>query len=61
MIIEHSTTDLVCTCGNTPRSDGFYACDSEGVEIEATLDSGWLGIYVCARCYNLHTFKWGEK
>ena len=61
MITRHATPDLVCTCGNTPRGDGFYPCNSAGEELEPTLASEWLGLYLCARCYSLHTFEGGEK
>lgn len=40
----------VCICGNTPTDDGFYCCDTEGNEVEPTIDSGWTNLYVCARC-----------
>ena len=40
----------ICICGNTPDSDGFFPCDTNGNEMQPTLDSGWSGIYICARC-----------
>jgi len=39
---------LVCVCGNTPTSDGFYPCDQNGNEIEPV--KGWQDLYVCDRC-----------
>jgi len=40
----------VCVCGNTPVSDGFYTCDSNGNELEPMLNSDWMNLYLCARC-----------
>ena len=40
----------ICICGNTPDSDGFFPCDTNGNEMLPTLDSGWSGIYICVRC-----------
>ena len=38
----------ICVCGNTPVSDGFFACDEAGNEMEPV--SGWKNLYVCNRC-----------
>lgn len=43
----------VCICGNTPRGEGFYACDENGSEIHALIESGWQGHYVCDRCHRI--------
>jgi hypothetical protein len=40
----------VCPCGNRPTDGGFYPCDTDGHEIEPTLESSWKGLYVCADC-----------
>jgi hypothetical protein len=40
----------VCLCGNSPVAHGFYPCDAKGNELEPTVGSDWLGLYVCARC-----------
>lgn len=40
--------DWKCVCGNQPHTDGFYACDSAGNEVEPV--PGWGGRYVCSRC-----------
>lgn len=47
-------TGFACVCGNTPDSDGFFSCDTNGNEMEPTLESSWNGLYVCARCGQLH-------
>jgi hypothetical protein len=39
-----------CECGNDSRSDGFSTCLPDGTEIEPTLDSPWVGHYVCEYC-----------
>lgn len=40
----------ICNCGNTPNSEGFYPCNSKGIEVEPT-ENDWDGIsYVCADC-----------
>ena len=38
-----------CVCGNTPVSDGFFPCDSNGDEVEP-VEGQWDDLYVCARC-----------
>jgi len=38
-IITHKSGNdeaWICICGNTPVSDGFFTCDKEGNEMEAT-------------------------
>jgi hypothetical protein len=40
----------ICICGNTPPDGGFYPCDSEGNEMEPTIESDWDNLYVCADC-----------
>lgn len=40
----------VCICNNTPSDDGFFPCDSNGIEIEPTIESDWEGLYVCNLC-----------
>lgn len=40
----------VCICSNTPAGGGFYACDSDGNEMEPVIGSNWRGLYVCADC-----------
>jgi len=43
----------ICTCGNTPNSEGFYACDIKGNEVEPTPEL-WDGIhYKCSSCGNI--------
>ena len=46
--------DWLCDCGNQSHIDGFFPCDSNGTEVEPTVDSDWDGLYVCARCERLH-------
>lgn len=48
---------IVCNCGNTPETNGFFPCDSSGNEIEPTLDSNWDGLYVCAKCKEIYQFN----
>lgn len=54
--MEHITAEQTdneawrCICGNTPGSDGFFPCNQRGDEIEPTIASGWVYLYVCARC-----------
>jgi len=55
--IHPDGTDIVCECGNDTRSDGFFPCDSEGNEMEPTLDSDWDGLYLCPPCGQLHRFE----
>ncbi len=52
----HIGENLICECGNEPEADGFFPCDSQGNEIEPLITSEWNGLYVCARCQNLHRF-----
>lgn len=52
--LHHDGQDIICPCGNTPRSDGFFPCDAEGNEIEPTINSGWDGLYACPVCQRLH-------
>ncbi|MFN9903016.1 MAG: hypothetical protein ACK55Z_30435 [bacterium] len=52
-----SDADWVCACGNTPDTDGFFSCDSDGNEMEPTLESDWDGLFVCASCGELHAFE----
>lgn len=40
----------ICICGNTPESDGFYPCNTDGNEMEPTIGSDWDGLYVCLNC-----------
>jgi hypothetical protein len=40
----------VCLCGNTPVAEGFFPCDAVGNEMEPTIGSGWIDLYVCAKC-----------
>ncbi len=40
----------VCICGNRPIEDGFYACDSEGREVDPTPEEWTTDCYVCDRC-----------
>jgi hypothetical protein len=40
----------VCTCRNTPYTDGFDTCLADGTVIEPTIDSAWDGLYICNRC-----------
>lgn len=53
-ITHKSGEDITCPCGNTPESDGFYACDGDGNEMEPTLNSDWEDLYVCGRCGQIH-------
>lgn len=51
--IHYEATDRdawVCICGNTPVSDGFYACDAKGDEMSPDIGSDWQNLYVCLRC-----------
>lgn len=43
-----------CKCGNTADSDGFYPCDSDGLDVEPVGD--WDGLYSCGRCGHLYRF-----
>ena len=45
-----SPDDWICSCGNEPASDGFYACDENGNEIEPTPEHWKQPLYVCGRC-----------
>ena len=47
--------DLICTCGNTTHTDGFYPCDKNGNEIEPTNNSDWDRSYICSKCSKIHT------
>jgi hypothetical protein len=40
----------LCICGNRPDSDGFYACDKDGNEVEPTREDWKTDWYVCAKC-----------
>jgi hypothetical protein len=40
----------ICIWGNKPTTDGFYACDKNGFEMEPEIGSNWKGLYVCAIC-----------
>ena len=53
-ITHESGADFICPCGNTPDSDGFYNCDSDGNVVEPTLDGDWEDLYVCGRCGQIH-------
>jgi hypothetical protein len=51
--IKHESGDedaWVCICGNKPDDDGFFPCNEDGNEVEPTLKSGWLDLYVCFGC-----------
>ena len=51
----HTTSDeWLCDCGNQAHTDGFFPCDSNGAEMEPTVNSEWNGLYVCARCERFH-------
>ena len=50
-IIKHEAGNeeaWICACGNTPTSDGFFACDEAGRYVEPV--KGWKGLYRCGRC-----------
>ena len=42
--------DMTCSCGNRSHTDGFVACDENGIEMEPTIGSGWDGRYICQSC-----------
>lgn len=44
-------------CGNSSAKSGFYACNSDGIEIEPTAQNGWQGFYVCAECGKIHIIE----
>lgn len=45
---EGSDEAWICVCKNRPESDGFFACDEDGNEMEPV--KGWKDLYVCGRC-----------
>ena len=60
--LNETTADwLSCICGNTPISDGFYACLEDGTPVEPDANGAWDGsLYICAGCYsiyNVYTFE----
>jgi len=58
-IVNTQEGELVCGCGNNTLLDGFFPCDEKGNEIEPTINSNWNGLYVCAKCGQIH--KMGDK
>lgn len=48
--------DIICGCGNTPRSDGFVTCLPDGTPVEPTPDSGWVGHDLCVDCGAVHHY-----
>jgi hypothetical protein len=53
--------EFTCLCGNVAISDGFYPCDSNGVEVEPTIGGDWDQIrYVCMRCGRIIDQNSGE-
>lgn len=51
-VTPNSETRLswTCLCGNVDAAAGFYACDTQGNEIEALDGSGWENLLVCGQC-----------
>ena len=48
--IKKEEEDLICICGNTPDTHGFYPCDSEGEYVEPTPQEWTTDWYVCDLC-----------
>ena len=49
--------DWLCDCGNSPDSDGFYSCRTDGTQVEP-VDGEWDGqTMVCARCELVFAIK----
>lgn len=58
VITEDQVDEYVCPtpgCGNTPYTDGFYACDESGEDVEP--DESWGGLYRCAACGAKHRIE----
>lgn len=52
-ILEVSDGVWECRCGNSTESEGFIACDDEGLEVPEELGP-WDGILrVCQRCWRV--------
>jgi len=47
----------ICTCGNTPRYEGFFPCDSRGKKVEPTIAEWTTDCYVCDKCGNIINHK----
>lgn len=56
LFLHFPEDDIVCPCGNTPHTDGFFPCNSDGEQMEPTLESNWDGLYICQACSRLHRF-----
>jgi hypothetical protein len=58
MLKETNTTHITegaddywtCVCGNEVTSDGFYACDTNGDQVEPTPEEWKEPLYVCPAC-----------
>lgn len=48
--------DIVCGCGNTPRSTGFVTCLPDGAPVEPLADGPWVGHYLCEECGAVHHY-----
>lgn len=48
----------ICLCHNTPLSEGFYPCDSEGEQVAPTPEdwnTGWYACDLCGRIIDMKT------
>lgn len=52
-IKEEGSNNWICTCGNTPDSQGFFPCNSNGDYVEPTPEEWKTDSYVCDRCGNI--------
>jgi hypothetical protein len=48
--IKAKEGDFLCLCGNTASDEGFFPCNSEGEEVEPSLEDWTTDCYVCDRC-----------
>jgi hypothetical protein len=49
--INGDTNWFVCLCGNTPDSEGFFACKQNGEITSPVVGGLWNGkTYVCGQC-----------
>lgn len=52
---QSSTHWLVCECGNSPSSDGFYPCLADGSTCEPDINGPWDGhLYRCESCNSIY-------
>ncbi|MET4898526.1 hypothetical protein RN629_15425 [Sphingomonadaceae bacterium jetA1] len=49
----HDETVWICLCDNTPCTDAFATCATNGEDMEPSMGSDWDGLYRCDRCYRI--------